>query len=36
MLGFVIGVIVGGSFGILMMALMTVASDADDRSERMK
>ncbi|WP_405340640.1 DUF3789 domain-containing protein [Ruminococcus sp.] len=32
MIGFIIGLMIGGFFGIAIMALMQVASDADDRA----
>ena len=34
MIGFIIGLFVGGFFGVCIMALMQVASDADDTMER--
>ena len=33
MLGFLIGLIAGGIIGVIIMALMKVASDADRHSE---
>lgn len=32
MIGFIIGLMVGGFFGIAVMALLKVASDADDQT----
>ena len=31
MIGFIIGLMLGGFFGVAIMALMQVASDADDK-----
>lgn len=33
MIGFIIGLMLGGFFGVALMALMQIASDADDRVE---
>ena len=33
MIGFIIGLMLGGFFGVAIMALMQIASDADDRAE---
>ena len=33
MIGFIIGLMLGGFFGVALMALMQIASDADDRAE---
>ena len=33
MIGFLIGLLVGGIFGVLIMALMNIASNADRHSE---
>lgn len=32
MIGFIIGLMLGGFFGVAIMALMQVASDADDKA----
>ena len=32
MIGFIIGLMLGGFFGVAIMALMQIASDADDRA----
>ena len=34
MIGFLIGLVVGGIFGVIVMALMNIASREDDRMER--
>lgn len=34
MIGFFIGLFVGGFFGVAIMCLLNVASEADDRMER--
>lgn len=31
MIGFIVGLMVGGFFGIAVMALLRIASDADDQ-----
>lgn len=31
MIGFLIGLVVGGIFGVIVMALMNIASQADDK-----
>ena len=33
MIGFLIGLVVGGIFGIIVMAMMHIASEADDKME---
>ncbi|WP_316637699.1 DUF3789 domain-containing protein [uncultured Ruminococcus sp.] len=33
MIGFIIGLMLGGFFGVALMALMQIASDADGRAE---
>jgi len=32
MIGFIIGLMLGGFFGVAVMALMQIASDADERA----
>lgn len=34
MIGFLIGLVVGGIFGVIVMALMNIAADADKNAER--
>ena len=34
MIGFLIGLVVGGIFGVIVMALMNAASEADDHAEK--
>lgn len=34
MIGFLIGLVVGGIFGVIVMALMNIARDADDHAEK--
>ena len=34
MIGFFIGLFVGGFFGVAIMSILNVASEADDRMER--
>lgn len=35
MLGFIIGFMIGGSIGMFLTASVTVASDCDDREEKL-
>lgn len=34
MIGFLIGLVVGGIFGVIVMALMNIASESDQRSDQ--
>ncbi|MBQ1898786.1 MAG: DUF3789 domain-containing protein [Ruminococcus sp.] len=34
MIGFLVGLFVGGIFGVIVMALMNIARDADDHAEK--
>ena len=36
MIGFFIGLFVGGFFGVAIMSILNVASEADDRMERVQ